>query len=405
MNGAFGLARAGAADPQTPVLVKLSFNAPRSEAQMLDPVMGPGLPSARVMRGYFAATNPITSGFHDRATPATPLAQQLRYLYTQQQANASDAVTNLTQTLGDETDAEGRAGTQQSIDDALAYRTELQARGPLVVGIVGEASPAQIAAVLTSPVTAVKAVEFVGGDSLVGPSFIRSDAEVVDDLSAMTPEAHRLANQRSSSGSSDGGENDNNKAREYAPNLYNLQSRIADRRNIKKHYQGIKWEQRGTLDWYQGDDEHDRGYESQGVVNPPGPRWSTDWQGDDRQGCLYAEDDRCSGTWTSNLPDPYRDDLFQDGDYKQFAIGSANGKGLKRWAGYWSQYLTNPNDSRGEVAYSAQATRRASSADEHGYCNGNGRQDSACFFANDTTSVRVLPFGTSDRLRKAWQDE
>ena len=52
---------------------------------------------------------------------------------------------------------------------------------------------------------------------------------------------------------------------------------------------------------------------AQAYPRPGAANWSDDW----------------SRNWKSNLPDPYRDDLTSDGDDPVFAIGSANGRGLK----------------------------------------------------------------------------
>ncbi len=403
-TGAFALARAEVKDPTARVTVKLSFHGPIAPQTLTGFAATAGMASTRAMRGYFTATLPITSGFHEGASPIA-LQGQIDHFFSEQIEQTHEAEDGLNHTLSQLTDTKSKAGVTASIADIQAYRALLQEREAVFAGAIASVPAGQFGAALRMPGSPVKAVEIVGAGDAYSPQYVRTDSEGVADLPALSPADHRLARARSGDGdgnSEDGGENDNLRARQYAPNTYNVRTYTTGFGEYPYHkntYHGIIWEQEGTLSWYAGDDEHDRGYEAEGVVKNGGYIWSEDWQGQDKG--------NGRGTWESNLPDAYRDDLAFDGDYKQFAIGSANAKKLRYHAGYQSTYVTDRGYSeRGEVVFRAQATRRATDGDEHGYCNGHGRRDSACFFANDTTIIKTRPL-TDQREKYSfqWQNE
>lgn len=104
--------------------------------------------------------------------------------------------------------------------------------------------------------------------------------------------------------------------------------------------------------------------------------WSDDWEG--------GEDE---GTWASNLPAAYRDDLTSDSNPLPFAIGSARGSDLQVGE-YWVNFDTNEGRTdSGAVEIRGQATTRATDPAEEAYCLSHFNEDAACMFAADTTPV------------------
>jgi hypothetical protein len=183
---------------------------------------------------------------------------------------------------------------------------------------------------------------------------------------------------------------------EYMPRTMSVRTLNAGDR--KETRATMTWTDLG-LTWYQDDDHHDRGFEVQAIVDPSTPvdqRWSTDW----------GIDDDTEGAWASNMPEAYRDDLYRDGEYKSFAVGSGDAKSLVAGTEYWAFWQTDAGLSdEGFGVLQGQATRRAAwSADdpegggpgdgaaaEWSYCVSHLNVDSACFFAEDTTNVGRYP--------------
>jgi hypothetical protein len=185
------------------------------------------------------------------------------------------------------------------------------------------------------------------------------------------------------------------------PNRWNVRTmaeRSTDSPYVKNSYAGFRWTQAKTLDWYQHDDHHDRGFEAQVHPYKGGGLWSTNWYkthwyGDDvTRGPCPDTRPNCSAVWNSNMPDAYRDDLSSDSDYKSFAVGSADAKSLHYGSAYFAWYLTNKGEtSGGRAVAEGQATRRPSSLSEWGYCKSHHNTDSACFFAEATKQIATYP--------------
>ncbi len=160
---------------------------------------------------------------------------------------------------------------------------------------------------------------------------------------------------------------------------------------VKHVYIGMRWPNAASIHYYQGDNHHDRGFEAESW--PVRKLWATDWTAKRSQkGCLWTTSANCHGNWNSNLPDSYRDDLAYDGDRKEFAVGSADGRAIRYGRSYFAEWLTNHGKTAtGHVLLDGQATRRPSTAKEWGYCQSKMDADKACFFANGTKRVGAYP--------------
>ncbi|HEX2126137.1 MAG TPA: hypothetical protein VHF45_06205, partial [Thermoleophilaceae bacterium] len=173
----------------------------------------------------------------------------------------------------------------------------------------------------------------------------------------------------------------------YMPSGWNGRTRVIDG-SRKNSYMGFAWTQPGTLNWYQGDDPHDRGFEVQAYPLEGDEIWSDDW----------------SGGWWSNLPDAYRDDLASDAKYKVFAIGSANGRALRYQKKYFGSFNTNAGrGDSGTVVQAGQRTTRPSHEEQWRICETRDYADKACFFADHATEVQTYPVEESyHRVRRDW---
>lgn len=407
LAGGFAAERDSAADITARADVLISFHAPQTPAALttLQATIGfVGLTSAKAIwePSTDASAVPVSAGFYDRSVDL--LSNQIDYFYSQQAVAADEVIDGLQDDLQQASQtADEAAGTQASIDDAQAYKAFLSQRGALVTGIVVRADLSAVLRALQAPGSALKSVEELAGDVASADG---ADGALRTDFEA-SHEAARRDSAEGTSGTAAAGTRAaaTRPSRTYAPNLFNLrtyaETAASSSPYIKKTYMGFKWNQSGTLDYYRGDDPHDRGIEMQGRPPAGSPIWSSDWEGDDVRGCLVTSSDpSCKGTWNSNMPDAYRDDLFEDGDYKSFAIGSGNGRALRYKRGYWAYYLTNKgNSSTGSAVYEAQATRRSkrSRPQEWAYCRGriitdrSADRDARCFFAEATTLIAQFP--------------
>ena len=424
LAGGFETARRGlASSDAAPVLI--SFHDPQTEEGLRALQSLLGFSTVESMRVIFEPTqtsaveSPIYGGLHDLGGDS--FQAQVDALYAGQIEAATEIIDGLQRDLdaADQTTASA-AGTAASIAEYQEFRSVLEQRGAIVGGIVVRADLAKLVAALPLPSTVIKAVELVAdarqaADGTLGA--LRTDSEVVRESARETAALATdgedveaaLLRSRGDSGRAPA---------TYAPNLFNLRTYAENTRTsapyLKKTYMGYKWLQRGTLDYYRGDDPHDRGYEAQGRPDSSGPLWSTNWEGEsDQRGCLVTtQRSECRGVWNSNMPDAYRDDLTLDGDYKSFAIGSGNGRALRYGKGYASYYLTNKGKSAtGKAVYEAQATRRAryQNPDEYVYCrgrvvtDGDADNDARCFFAEATTPIALLNLGREGvRFKTVW---
>lgn len=171
---------------------------------------------------------------------------------------------------------------------------------------------------------------------------------------------------------------------------------------IKNHIVLVQWSQQcffttcfgdNGLSWYAGDDPGERGFEIEVTPADETQLWSDDWRGD--------HDD---GSWASNLPSAYRDDLTSDPQPLPFAIGTAAGTDLDENHQYWVNFDTNEGRlDTGPVRVRGQATTRAADAFEEAYCLSHFNEDSACYFAASTEDVTPdYSLGDDPNTRAIW---
>lgn len=373
---AFERVRENAADRGARRTALIGFHHPVTIEYVESLTESMGLTHARSLRGTFEEiAKPITAGAYENPDlPEEPIFLQIDAFYTEQLRGIDDVVEGLEDDLADETDEE-RAETEATIGEVDAYRTALSGRAPFVTAIVADVDVAGLVAETGNIATPIKTADLLSQDVPLeaddAPGTDRSmtaDADVGDP----GPDAEPGRSEES----------------QYMASGWNGRTRVVDD-NRKNSYMGLSWTQPGTLNWYQGDDPHDRGFEVEAYPQVGDEIWSDGW----------------SGGWKSNLPDAYRDDLTADDKYKAFAIGSANGRALKYQKKYFGWFNTNDGRSNsGTVVQNGQRTARPRHDDEEQwrYCDAHGNSDKACFFADHTTEVQT--YAVEDRYHRVRRD-
>lgn len=372
---AFERVRENAANPDARRTALIGFHHPVTIEYLESLMSSMGLTHARSLRGTFEEIGkPITAGAYENPElPEEPLPFQVDAFYTEQLGGIDDVVEGLHVDLDDETDEE-RAETETTIREVEDYRTALLGRAPFVTAIVADVDVAGLVAETGNIATPIKTADLLSPDVPLeaddAPGTDRSmtaDADVGDPGPDTKPGSSEASN--------------------YMASGWNGRTRVVGD-NFKNSYMGLAWTQPGTLNWYQGDDPHDRGFEAQAYPLEGDSIWSDDW----------------SGGWKSNLPDAYRDELASEDKYKVFAIGSANGRALKYQKKYFGWYNTNRGLSEsGTVVQDGQRTTRPRDEVQLHYCDARGHSDKACLFPDHTTEVQTYPIeDLYHRVRRDW---
>ena len=372
---AFERVRENAADPEARRTVLIGFHHPVTIEYVESLSKTMGLTHARSLRGTFEEVGkPITAGAYENPElPEEPVSLQVDAFYEEQLAGIDGVLEGLETDLRDETDEE-RAETDTTIAEVKDYRDALLGRAPFVTAIVADVDVAGLVAETGDIATPIKTADLLSQEVPLeaddAPGTDRS-MPVYADEGDPGPEADPGREEASS----------------YMASGWNGRTRVlGDSR--KSSYVGLAWTQPGTLSWYQGDDPHDRGFEVRAYPQEGDAIWSDGW----------------SGGWTSNLPDPYRDDLASDAKYPVFAIGTANGRALRYQRKYFGSFSTNQGrEDSGVVVQDGQRTTRPGDEEQWRLCAAREHSDKACFFADHTTEVQTYPVEDDfHRVRRDW---
>lgn len=373
---AFERVRENAADPEARRTVLIGFHHPVTVEYLESLTESMRLTHARSIRGtYEEIAKPITAvSYENPELPEEPFLFQVDAFYEEQLGGIDDVLGGLKDDLGDETEEE-RAETEATMEEVDAYRTALLGRAPFVTAIVADVDVAGLVRETGDIASPIKTADLLSQD-------VPLEA---DDAPGTDQSMPWYADEGDPGPDADPGREE---ASGYMPSGWNGRTRVTD--NRKSSYMGFAWTQPGTLNWYQGDDPHDRGFEIRAHPLEGDPIWSDGW----------------SGGWWSNLPDAYRDDLASDVKYPVFAIGSANGRALKYQKKYFGSFNTNEgHDNSGTVVQAGQRTTRPRRDDEEQWrlCQARGHSDKACLFADHTTEVQTYPVEDSyHRIRRDW---
>lgn len=377
----FERARENAADPVTRRTALISFHHPVSLDYIQSLVASMGLTHAKSIRGTFEEIGkPITAGFYEKPdSPAEPIVLQLDAFYAEQIAGVDDIVAGLGEELVDET-AEEQAETNVTIAEVEEYRTALLGRAPFVAAVVADVDVAGLVSEAADPASPIKTADLLAPDEpLEADDGAGTDRSMTADADVGDPGPPAEGGEVSAAG--------NSVASEFQASNWNGRTKVYGG-GKKNNYIGLAWTQPGTLKWYQGDDPHDRGFEAQARPKSGGNTWSDGWV----------------DGWASNLPDPYRDDLTSDDEYKQFAIGSANGIALKFRKKYFGWYNTDDGGpDNGVVTEEGERTVRARNIGERGYCSARAGRDKYCFFRDFTNTIQeYIIENRYSRVRRTW---
>ena len=373
---AFERVRENAANPEARRTALIGFHHPVSMEYLELLTKTIGLTHARSLRGTFEEIGkPITAGAYENPElPEEPILFQVEGFYEEQLRGIDDVLEGLHVDLRDETDEE-RAETETTMGEVEDYRTALLGRAPFVTAIVADVDVAGLVAETGDIATPIKTADLLSQEVPLeaddAPGTDRSMPWYADEGDP-GPDAERGKSEEST----------------YMASGWNGRTRVVE--NGKASYMGLAWTQPGTLNWYQGDDPHDRGFEIQAYPLEGDTIWSDGW----------------SDGWTSNLPDAYRDELASEAKYKTFAIGSANGRALKYQKKYFGSF--NTNGGRGEdgtVVQAGQRTTRPRHDNEEQWrlCAAHEYSDKACLFGDHAAEVQTYPVdGEYHRVRRDW---
>jgi hypothetical protein len=403
--GAYAASAGLDADGDGNAELRISFDQPVSQAYVTELIDDLDAENVDGMRGTFAGATTITAGYD---AGDSDLRTQVTQFYRQQLRATSTILAGLRSDLETDVTAAQRSATRAEIENVERFRSTLDHGNAFISAVTVHGDQHAILDARSGSGSAIQAVEVLAADNQPDAAGAPQPGTVVaaesgDGAASARTASVRAATVREASGGPVA-RVARTSPRSYAPNRWNLRTtaeHTTDSPYVKYTYLGFKWTQRGALDWYQGDDHHDRGFEAQAhPYDGGGGLWSTNWwktrpQGDiDTRGRCPDTRPGCNGMWNSNMPDAYRDDLSSDGKYKSFAIGSADAKSLDYNTPYFAWYLTNEGESAGgKVSTEAQATRRPkwNHPEERGYCLSHGDTDSACFFAEATKWIANYP--------------
>jgi hypothetical protein len=346
------------------------FEQPVSSRRLRRGMAALGLVRAQRLQGQVAAgSQTITMGIE--VPRAMSLRQAAVAFYRRQQRSANNVVAKLRTSTVES--GRARKGKQpRSLKAAQAYRDALATGKPVLREVRGTFAARTLLRALERR-HPVALVTINAPRKLSRATGRRPTARAADDIAQ----------------------------EDYMPRLWYVQTDLIENpgdpgsppprgASLKMTMIRVQWETDTNLSWYQGDDHHRRGFEIESYPASADAIWSDGWSGD--------ED---AGSWASNLPSAYRDDLTSDGDIKHFAIGTGDAKSLVAGDDYWVNYDTNDGHTDEGMAHvDGQATARASwddnvgwipppfgGAGEGAYCAAHLDSDAACFFAVDTTPV------------------
>ena len=392
--GIYDITRAGLEGSNARARWTISFDGPVSEAYLQALAAQTGATEAFDVRGTYVGNTVLTAGF------SAPLAgspgELVQNFYGTEIESLDTILRGLNHALTRDETAADRVETQRIIFDNQNFQAALQNRLPAVTSIVMNLNDAALLTALHAQGSPIQAITSPMADH---------GARINQELAPIPPAAARLNWRAAAARMADStplptlgapmSRASQIPRSEFMPRTWHAFTSLKKRTHypyVKEVFLDFQWEEAGTLDYYQGDDHHDRGFEAEGY--PVRRLWSTNWSGSEpRRGCLWTDRRNCEGNWNSNMPDPYRDDLANDGRIKVFAIGSADGKSLEYGTRYYAYYLTNHGETaKGATLVDGQATRRGKVfRGERGYCNTHRRRDAACFFANETARVGWYP--------------
>ena len=354
---AFARVRENAADPEARRTVLIGFHHPVTIEYVETLAKTMGLAHARSLRGTFEEiAKPITAAAYENPElPEEPISFQIDAFYEEQLRGIEDILDGLKVDTRDESDEE-RGETEATMREVDEYRTALLGRAPFVTAVVADVEVAGLVEETGNIATPIKTAELLPQDApLEAGNAPGTDRSMTADTDVGDPGPEAKPGETEPSG--------------YMPGGWNGRTRVAGD-NLKDTYMAFAWTQPGTLDWYQGDDPHERGFQAAAYPYEGDPVWSDGW----------------SGGWESNLPDAYRAELVPDAKYPVFAIGSANGRALKFRAKYFGSFSTN--GGRGESGTVVQAGQRTTRG---------GREP------DHTTDVQAYPVEDSfHRIRVEW---
>jgi len=385
-HGLYSLTIRSRANNASRARVTVTFDRPLGAGQAASMLDVAGAEPNIEAFGTFLAPESIvsagTNGPQDLPTLA-PISTQLTD-FVEQQVQSAEAMQADLMTEVAETDPPDPA-VARAIIDVTAYRNALGADRPFISGFtatVNERALLQMIAATDSRVLSVTIQDPTTTDVISPPAArAREFATATSAFPAGSdqPAARAAAPAARAAGIA---------GTSYMPSKWRARTYPTGpanrfRHHVKQTNMQFEWKRTGSLNYYRAAASRQRGFEAQ--AHPyTGTPWSRDW---------HTED-----SWNSNMPRAYRDDLFSDGTYKNFAIGSGNGRALKANTRYWANYQTNAGSfnttDRGRARLEGQASSRPVSRKEKVYCLRPGG-DKRCFFARDTSALGTYPLNRS----------
>jgi len=315
----FRLTADARARPEARRTVSMSFDAPLSRAAALRLAVGMGASRDIDLIGTFVGSESVvTAGLAGREARTTvplttSIAGQIDSLYRDQLQSTTELRSDL---LAGSADARRDRRLARAVVDLARYRTMLRRRDPFVSGFIAEVDvPRVVAAMVATKSRIASLIVPEPGARPVTPTLrvtVREHADVQHN--ARVAAAPRAAAPLAASAYMPSSW----LARTFptgAPNRYG--------HHVKQTNLLFRWKGASRLAYYQAGAAGQRGFEAQ--ARPyTGTPWSTNWW--------------VSGSWSSNMPSAYQDDLTSDGGHPVFAIGSANARALRANAAYWAVY-------------------------------------------------------------------
>jgi hypothetical protein len=444
-SGAWELAKRAGTRSSTNLGLEIYFHEPVTPVAISSLARALDLRQFTGIRGVF---DPRSAGIAGELVDVAPVAftDLSERFYVAQQEIAGETVADINETLGDSDPEE--AGEVEELEllrgQAQAMSAHLVARGGFItavrtsvaLGALPEATLATLLDTLVRAEAGVKSVQLAPLTSF-GPdeslNAVSTDAELLGarDAGVQMAGTARSSDPPGAPAQTSSVEDapgrvtcdrdnipNNDDRLRYAPNhqprrwemrvfvtgTSDDQGRFPKRSEIWN-----RWTVNGSLGWFCGDNDGERGFEPESKPFAFDPRWSTNWDAD--------------GNIQSNLPLWYQDDLAVGGfqaefsrpsKYPDFAVGTFHARQLKYRKLYYAKFTTNRgasnegNVNAGKAVIRGQQTTGPFLRGHGTYCRtrsaaGKGRNDRYCSFGRDPFCIDHIPLSTVKvRSRVNW---
>jgi hypothetical protein len=404
--------------PLEEINVAIAFHDPVTPTAALKALPELAAPDQVALTGVFDPGEADISGTMS-SPKAALLSEAIDDFYSHQITIAQEDIADVTAVVPE--DADEAEVNQQFINEHEAFVAALQARQPFITGVSAKVTLPDLLDNLLDLDTEniIKTVRLLPADQTKG-----SGIEVLSSTRPNTAVIRSAQHRQAATGATatananfppgtprcyDPGAGGRGPMRNnvldptptyWAPSRESYNTSIGEPdgdHHLKVHRLRWRWKAAESLAWMCADSPGDRNVEIEAMVYPDDDeRWSDNWESNNARkytqhngpaGGNIHQDDIASGDSPFQLPpgNPFDKNRFPD-----FAIVFQSSQEFRYRRLYKVRFVTNEgytDDKNSRVIYSVQATKRASTTRENGYCTARRGAYQSCMFAATTACV------------------